>query len=51
MIKKLIWLWKRFWGTWYHIEYTDRLKEDECLFYAHTIYIGIGGKEDNEDIS
>ena len=39
-MKKLIWLWKRFWGRKYYIVYTDELRENEALFYNHKIYIG-----------
>lgn len=38
-MKKLLWLWKRFWGTTYYIEYDDHLKENEVLVYGHKIYI------------
>ncbi len=38
-MKKLIWLWKCFWGTKYYIEYNENLKENEVLVYGHKIYI------------
>lgn len=44
MIKKLLWLWKRFWGKKYYIKFTNHLKNDEVLFFSHTIYIGINDK-------
>ncbi len=39
-MKKLIWLWKKFWGVRYRIVCTEELREDEVLFYNHKIYIG-----------
>lgn len=39
-MKKLIWIWKRFWGKQYRIVYTDKLKENEILVFNHTFYIG-----------
>lgn len=38
-MKKLLWLWKCFWGTKYFVTYTDRLKDDEILVFGHKIYI------------
>ena len=39
-MKKLIWIWKRFWGKKYYIEYVEKgLRENEVLFYGHKIYI------------
>lgn len=43
-MKKLVWLWKRFWGTYYRVEYTENLKENEQLYYRHILYIGKKGK-------
>ena len=39
-MKKIIWLWKKFWGKRYRIKYTDKLKSNEILVYSHKIYIG-----------
>ncbi|MDD7102559.1 MAG: hypothetical protein SOZ06_03535 [Candidatus Faecenecus gallistercoris] len=39
-MKKLLWLWKKIWGTKYRIVYTEELHEDEVLFYGHKIYVG-----------
>lgn len=40
MIKKLKWLWKRFWGKTIIIEFIETgLQEDEVLFYGHKVYI------------
>ena len=41
-MKKLIWLWKKFWGKKYYIVYTDKLRENEVLFYRHKIYVKKG---------
>lgn len=42
-MKKLLWLWKKFWGKKYYIVYTKELREDEALFYGHKIYVGKNG--------
>ncbi len=40
-MKKLIWLWKCFWGRKYKIIYIEKgLLENEVLFYGHKIYVG-----------
>lgn len=41
-MKRLIWLWIRFWGRKYYIVYTEELRDNEVLFYNHKIYIGKG---------
>ena len=41
-MKKLKFLWMRFWGKKYYIVYTDNLKENEIVFYRHKIFIGKG---------
>ena len=38
-MKKLKWLWMRFWGRKYYIVYTDELRKNEVLFYNHKIYV------------
>lgn len=38
-MKKLIWLWKRFWGRTLIIKLSDELKEDEVLIYGHYLYL------------
>lgn len=35
------WLWKRFWGNSYRIIFTDKLKDDEILFYNHKLYLSV----------
>lgn len=38
-MKKLIWIWKCFWGRKYFITCVEEgLKEDEILVYGHRIY-------------
>lgn len=39
-MKKIMWLWKKFWGKRYKIVYTEKLRENEVLFYGHKIFIG-----------
>ena len=39
MIKKLIWLWKCFWGKRLIIKVSEELKEDEVLIYGHCLYL------------
>lgn len=39
-MKKLLWLWKRFWGREYRIIYTDKLIKNRVLVYGHKIYVG-----------
>lgn len=39
-MKRLMWIWKRFWGNIYHIEYSNELKNNEILVYGHKIIIG-----------
>ena len=38
-MKKLIWLWKRFWGKKLIIKISNELKEDEILIYRHNLYL------------
>lgn len=39
-MKKLIWLWKCFWGTKFRIVKVKKgLKNNEILVYRHKIYI------------
>lgn len=38
-MKKILWLWRKFWGKKYIIKYTDQIKEDEILIIGHHIYI------------
>lgn len=45
-MKKLIWLWKRFWGKRYRVIYTKELRKDEVLFYGHKIFIGKENKSE-----
>lgn len=45
-MKKLIWLWRRFWGAKYYIEYTEELCKDEVLFFGHKIYVGKENKSE-----
>lgn len=39
MMKKLIWLWKCFWGRMLIIKVSEELKEDEVLIYDHCLYL------------
>ena len=40
MLRKIKWLWKRFWGTKIIIKFIETgLQEDEVLFYGHKVYI------------
>lgn len=40
MIKKVKWLWKRFWGKTIIIKFVETgLQGDEVLFYGHKVYI------------
>lgn len=41
-MKKLKWLWVRFWGKKYYIVYTDMLKKNEIIVFKHKIYVGKG---------
>lgn len=41
-MKKLIWLWKRFWGKKYYIVYTNNICNNEVLVYGHKIYLKKG---------
>ncbi len=45
-MKKIMWIWKKFWGTRYKIVYTDELCENEVLFYGHKIFIGKENKSE-----
>lgn len=38
-MKKLIWLWKKFWGRTLIIKVSEELKEDEALIYGHRLYL------------
>ena len=47
MTKKIIWLWKLFWGKKYFItSVKEGLAEDEILVYGHRIYILERAKKD-----
>jgi hypothetical protein len=39
LLKKIRWLWKRFFGTLLIIKVSDELKEDEILIYGHSLYL------------
>ena len=39
-MKKILWLWKSFWGRKYKIIYVKKgLQKNEVLFYRHKIYV------------
>lgn len=38
-MRKLIWLWKQFWGFRLIIKVEERLKKDEGLLYGHILYL------------
>ena len=44
-MKKMLWLWKIFWGKKYNVKFTSNLEENFVLFFNHTIYIGVGKKQ------
>lgn len=37
-MKKIVWLWKRFWGRMLIIKISKNLKKDEVLIYGHCLY-------------
>ena len=46
-MKKILWLWKNFWGKKYKIIYVKKgLRKNEVLFYRHKIYVR---KDNNGD--
>lgn len=45
-MKKIMWLWKKFWGKRYRIKYTNKLKVNEILVYSHQIFIGKENKSE-----
>ena len=46
-MKKLIDIWRNFWGRKYKIIYSDKLKENEVLVYRHKIFVKKGEKWKN----
>lgn len=38
-MKKLVWLWKYFWGFGIRIKYDERVKEDTGLLCGHVLYL------------
>ena len=45
-MKRLINIWRNFWGRKYKIIYSDKLKENEVLIYRHKIFIKKGSRNE-----